>query len=110
MDTSILNDIKVMLGITVDTTAFDAEIIIHINSALTSIYQLGVSETPLYIHDSATIWTSLLGIFKDIELVKSLVYLKVKLLFDPPSQYLVELIQRQITEFEERIIIQIESR
>lgn len=110
MDNSILEDVKKLLGITAETTAFDAELIIHINSALTSTHQLGVSESPVYIEDNKTKWSALLGVFKDVELVKSLIFLKVKLIFDPPSQYVGGLIQKQISEFEERIIIQLEAR
>lgn len=107
---SILNTIKKMLGIELDCTDFDLELIPHINSVLMAVMQLGVGpSTGLMILDDKNMWTELLGDRKDLESVKTYIYLKTRLLFDPPTNaYLVEALERQATELEWRITAQAE--
>jgi hypothetical protein len=108
---SILITIKKMLGIAEDSTHFDPDIISHINSVVLSATQLGVG--PKYgflVTGNNETWADFLGDRKDLEAVKSFIYLKVRLLFDPPStSYLIEAIERQITELEWRLNVQIEN-
>lgn len=102
---SILSTIKNMLGPELDCTDFDTEIIIDINTVLMVLAQLGVGpDVGLTITDDKNSWTELLGDRKDLEAVKTYIYLKVRLIFDPPlNSFLVEAINRQITELEWRI-------
>jgi len=105
---SILISIKKMLGIGEDDTNFDNELIIHINGAITIIMQLGVGPISGFaITDSSQVWTDFIGERKDLELIKTAIYLLVRLMFDPPqNSFLVNSIQKQIDEYCWRIEVQ----
>lgn len=109
---SILTSIKLLLGITEDYEAFDGQIITHINSVFMILTQLGVGPPEGFmIYDKTAVWTDFLPDDKKIELIKSYVNLKVKLLFDPPSSSVVtESMNRLISEFEWRINAQAEHK
>lgn len=102
---SILNSIKKLLGVAPEYEQYDSDIIMHINSVLMTLTQLGVGpEDGYYITGNTEVWTELVAEAGTIEAVKSYVYLKVRLLFDPPSSgTLVESINRQASELEWRI-------
>jgi hypothetical protein len=108
---SILTSIKKMLGIEEEYTQFDQDIILDINSVLMVLMQLGVgTETGFFITDKSATWANFLGDRKDIEALKSYIYMKVRLMFDPPAtSFLIEAIERQIAEFEWRINIQVDK-
>lgn len=109
---SILTSIKKMLGITEDYTHFDADIIMHINSVFSILTQLGVGPSKGFmIQDEKAIWSDFLGDGTDMEAVKSYMYLKVKLLFDPPlSSAVIESTNRMISEYEWRLNVAGEIR
>jgi len=106
---SILSSIKQLLGIQVADKSFDQELVIHINSVLAVLNQLGVGPTDGFvIIDETQKWSDFISIRKDLELIKDYVYLKVRLLFDPPqNSFLVDSIKEQIQELEWRINTQI---
>ena len=108
---SILTSIKKLLGMPEDYTAYDDQVIIHINSVFMILTQLGVGpEEGFTIKDKESVWTDFVSGETKLELVKSYVYLKVKLLFDPPSNSsVIESINRQIDEFEWRLNVNAES-
>lgn len=108
---SILTSIKKLLGMTEDYTAYDDQIIIHVNSVFMILTQLGIGpEDGFTIKDKEAIWNDFVSDETKLELVKSYVYLKVKLLFDPPSNSsVIESINRQINEFEWRLNVKAES-
>ena len=96
---SILDSIKIMLGNSVDDTNFDAELIIFINGALSIINKLGVGPIGYKISNSSNTWDEFLGDRTDLEEVKTNVYLRVRLAFDPPqNSFLVTSIKEQIME------------
>lgn len=97
---NILESVKLMLGIQNDYTPFDQQILMHINSIFTILHQLGVGPTNLFIANSMSLWSEFLtGDSIDLELVKSYVYLRVRLLFDPPtSSFVLDAIEKQIQE------------
>lgn len=102
---SILTTIKKLLGIDSSDTSFDADIIMHINTTMMILNHLGVGplDTFLITGDTET-WEQFLGTTKNIDGVKSYVYLKVKLLFDPPtSSFVLEANNRVISELEWRL-------
>ena len=111
MNESILTSVKKMLGIVEDYTAFDNQIIIHINSVFMILTQLGVGPpTGFTITDKTSVWSDFLTTDKNLELVKSYMYQKVRLLFDPPSSSVVmDSINRMINEFEWRLNVAAES-
>ena len=108
---SILTSIKKLLGMTEDYTAYDDQIIIHVNSVFMILTQIGVGpEDGFAIKDKEAAWNDFVSDETKLELVKSYVYLKVKLLFDPPSNSsVIESINRQINEFEWRLNVKAES-
>lgn len=103
---SILTSIKKLLGIEAEYTHFDADIIMHINSVLSILGQLGVGpETCFSISSAEETWDQFVTGEK-FSMVKSYVYLKVRLLFDPPlSSAAIESINRQISELEWRLFV-----
>lgn len=107
---SILTSIKKLLGIAEDYTPFDMDIIIHINSVLFNLYQLGIGQKGFSIQGDASTWNDFLGDSDDLEAVKTYTYLKVKLLFDPPSNssHLAAL-EKQAQEYEWRLNVQAEE-
>lgn len=102
---SILTSIKKLLGIAEDYEHFDADIVIHINSVLAVLTQLGVGpEDGFTISDKNATWKEFLGDYPNLEGVRSYVYLKVRLLFDPPgSSAVIESMNRLVSELEWRI-------
>ena len=105
---SILNSIKKMLGIYPTVAEFDSELMLHINSVLASLIQMGVgpADTGYVITSSTNTWTEFLSGDKRLESVKSYVYLKVRLIFDPPVQSsVIDAFEKQIKELEFRIYV-----
>lgn len=107
MNDSILTSIKKLLGITEDCTDFDVDIIIHINTVLASLNQLNVgAKDGFAISDSSATWSDFMGEDKRLNLVKSYVHLKVRLLFDPPlSSSVMDVINDSAKELEWRILL-----
>ena len=112
MSESILDSTKKILGIDADYTAFDMDIILHINSALATLNQLGVGpEEGFFIEDSSAEWGDLLGDDPRLNQVKSYIYLKVRVVFDPPaSSFVLTALNEQIKEHEWRINVVREGR
>ena len=108
---SILTSIKKLLGIEEDYIHFDTDIIIHINTALMLLTQLGVGPTTGFlITGKDETWVNFIGERTDLESIKTFIYLKVKLIFDPPpNSFSIEAIERQIKEYEWRINIKSEE-
>lgn len=102
---SILTSIKKLLGIAEDYTLFDSDIVIYINAAFTNLLQLGVGpEEGFSINSSEAEWADFIGTRVDIEAVKAYIYLRVRLIFDPPQTgYLVEALNKQLLEYEWRL-------
>lgn len=108
---SILTSIKKLLGISKEYTHFDDDIIMHINSVFMTLTQLGVGPSEGFIiEDDSALWTDFIEDVIKLQAVKSYMYLKVKLLFDPPlSSAVIESTNRMISEFEWRLNVEAES-
>ena len=102
---SVLTSIKKMLGIVEEYTHFDADLIMHINSVLSILNQIGVGPSEGFsIKDKSSVWEDFVPENSKWELIKSYTYMKVKLLFDPPlSSAVIESTNRIISELEWRI-------
>lgn len=102
---SILTSIKKMLGITEDYTHFDDDLIMHINTALAILTQMGVGPAEGFsIEDDTAYWEDFISNKLYYEPVKTYVYLKVKLIFDPDrSSAVMESMNRMISELEWRL-------
>ena len=108
---SILTSVKKMLGIAEEYDHFDADLIMHINSVLTILGQLGVGpDEGFFIEDDEAEWTDFMPDMSNLQFIKTYVYQKVKLLFDPPqSASAIEALNRSISELEWRINAQVDS-
>ena len=108
---SILISIKKLLGITEEYDQFDPDIIMHINSVFMILTQLGVGPAEGFsIEDDTALWTDFIQDIKKLESVKTYIYLKVKLAFDPPlSSAVIESMNRLINELEWRLNVAAES-
>lgn len=107
---SILLSIKKLLGIESDHTVFDTEIMIHINSVFGTLNQLGIGpESGFEITDIDDAWPDYVTGF-NLNAVKTYIYLKVRLLFDPPSSsFALDAIKSQIQELEWRLNVEAEK-
>lgn len=104
---SILTSIKKLLGLNEDYTQFDEDIIMHINTVFLNLTQLGVGpKNGFIIEDDSSVWSDFVDIDDNTQLhaIKTYIYLKVKLVFDPPlSSSVVESMNRMIAELEWRL-------
>jgi hypothetical protein len=84
---SILASVKQQLGITPDNEDFDNQIIMHINSVFMILTQLGVGPSEGFIiEDDSSTWDEFIANPMELQGVKSYIFMKVKLLFDPPDR------------------------
>ena len=111
MNESILTTIKKLLGIPEDYEHFDMDITMHINSVFMILNQLGVGPSDGFsITDKTAVWSDFISDNDNLEAVKSYVYMKVRLLFDPPlSSAVMECMNRMISELEWRLNSEAES-
>ena len=109
---SILQSIKKLLGIASDYDHFDTDIIIHINSVFMYLNQLGVGPSEgFYIKDKSSLWTDFVQEEGLVEAIKTYMYLRVKLFFDPPNNSsLLESMNKQIGELEWRINVAVDNK
>lgn len=107
---SILTSIKKMLGISEDYTQFDEDIVRHINSVFLTLTQLGVGPAGGFkIEDNTAEWTDFIEDNVQLEAVSTYIYLKVKLLFDPPpSSAVIQSMKEQIAELEWRLNVAVD--
>ena len=103
---SILNSIKKLLGITEEYMHFDEDIVLQINSAFSTLNQLGVGpEEGFSIEDASAVWSDFINDDR-LNFVKTFVQIKVKLAFDPPaSGTLIDSYNRQLDELTWRLSI-----
>lgn len=105
METSILISTKKILGIAEDYTVWDLDVITHINSAFSTLTQLGVGPAAGFvIRDETDQWSDFILDDLQLESVKTYIYLRVKLLHDPPAtSYAITAMQDQIEQLEWRL-------
>lgn len=105
---SILDSIKKLLGLSVEDTAFNDDIIIHINTVLSSLTQMGIGpEEGIVIFDSSSLWSDVIGDSKKLQQIKTYVFHKVRLMFDPPENTnAIESINRICSELEWRLYVE----
>lgn len=107
---SILTSIKKLLGIEEEYTQFDEDIRMHINTVFLNLNQLGVGPKEGFLLENETdTWEDFIGDSNQLQAVKTYVYLKVKLLFDPPlSSSVTESMERMISELEWRLNVAVD--
>jgi len=105
MSDSILTSTKKTLNLDESFTAFDMDITMHINSVFSTLNQLGIGPPQGYmIVDKDDLWSAFIGTDMRMNSVKTYVYLRVRLLFDPPTtSYLLAALQDEVRELEWRL-------
>lgn len=108
---SILDSVKKVLGFEPEYTAFDLDIILHINGAFGSLQQLGVgSETGFVIEDNTTLWSQYISQLLYLGMVKQYIFMTVRLAFDPPgTSFAIDAFDKQIQQLAWRINVAVES-
>lgn len=106
LDEKILTDVKSQINVPTDSTAFDLDIVTSINSAFMVLNQLGLGPVdPFFITDANTeLWTDFMTDIAKYNGVKTYIYQKVRLVFDPPTTaHLLTALKEQIQELEFRL-------
>lgn len=104
---SVLNTVKRSLDISTDDTSFDTVLILHINTVLSDLYQLGLGvygSDEHEIDDANDLWETIIGSQKNLNMIKSYINLRVRLIFDPPQAgFTTDSFQKQVDKMEWRI-------
>lgn len=110
MEQSILTSTKKVLGLDESYSAFDLDIITHINSVLATLHQLGVGpDSGFSIEGDKEQWSDFMGNSPKLSLVKTFVYLRVRMIFDPPaSSTAMNAMENQAKEIEWRINVMVD--
>lgn len=108
---SILNSTKKILGVDENYTVFDLDIMTHINSVFMKLNQLGVGPVNGYmIEDANATWLDYLGTDRNLNAVKTFIYLNVRMLFDPPTtSYHITAMENQIAEYTWRLNVAVDT-
>lgn len=109
---SILTSIKKLVGVNEDCTDFDTDIVMHINTVFSGLKQMGAGpKEGFIIKDKYAVWSDYIPkTNKNLEMIKTYVYLKVRLLFDPPTiSSLLESLQKLVEEYEWRISVEVDT-
>ena len=111
MEDSILKSIKKLLGLSDSDESFDVDLVMHINSALMTLMQVGVGpKSGFSITGEDEKWSDLLPTDKNLNAVKTLVYYIVRLGFDPPqNSSQLELMKQERDELEWRVNVEVET-
>jgi len=105
MEQSILKSTKKILGLGDEYTPFDLDVITHINAAFSVLDQLGVGPSGGFtITDDTTEWDDYAVPQNQLNLVRTYIFLKTKILFDPPTfSFHIDAAKEQIKEYEWRL-------
>lgn len=107
MNESILTSVKKLLGITEEYESFDADLIIHINTVFSILQQIGVGpDRGFSINDKSATWDDFVNDSRTLADIRSYMYMKVRLMFDPPtSSPLLDNMKQLISELEWRLSV-----
>lgn len=111
MEESILTSIKKMLNVGEDDTSFDVDITILINGVIKNLRQLGVESTTegFILKDKNDTWSDYILDIDELENIKTYIYLKVKIIFDPPANSTVmQAYKDLINEYEWRLNVEMD--
>lgn len=105
LEDSILKSTKKVLNVDPSDTSFDLDIIIHINAVFVIIMQLGIGPPEGFmIEDDTEVWDTLDLPLKQLNLIRTYLFLQVRMLFDPPAtSFHIEAMKNQISELEHRL-------
>ena len=100
---SILTSVKKSLGIMENVTAFDPDIVMHINSVFAKLNQLGVGPEETFVIESKDETWDQFSTDLDLNMVRTYVYMEVRLIFDPPTASVLNSLEKKIAEYEWRL-------
>lgn len=108
---SILNSTKKALQLDPDYDVFDFDVMMHINSVFSTLAQLGVGPAEGFqITGDSDVWDTFLGANPLLNQVKTYVFLRVRMLFDPPQTgFLMTSYEKQIEQIEWRLNVHAEG-
>jgi len=114
MEDSILKSTKKVLGLDEGYTHFDLDVLTHINTAFYTLHQMGIGpDEGFHVDDETATWSSytlMAGSEPSIAGVRTYIYLKVRMLFDPPqTSFLIASMEKQIAEHEWRLNVSREN-
>ncbi len=111
MTESILDSVKKVIGFDPSYTVFDLDVLMHINSVFSDLSDLGIGPTGGYsITDSTSQWSAFIGSDETLNRVKTYMFLRVKMIFDPPiSGFAIDAMNKQIEQLEWRISVKREG-
>lgn len=112
MEDSIFKTIKGLLGPDADYNEFDQDIIVFINSAIATLTQLGIGpDSGFRITGENETWQDFLGDVTDLDSVKSYIYMKVRIAFDPPtSSFVMSAYEEACKEYEWRLNVAVDPK
>ena len=109
MEDSILISIKKLIGLDSEDTSFDTDLIMHINSSIDVLRQLGIPSEGFYVEDEGATWEDYLPSSNLFQIVKTYIYMKVRKWFDPPQNgTTMEALNSSIAELEWRINVTVD--
>lgn len=107
--TGILETVRKLVGGSEGNDVFDIDLLTHINSTFSVLTQIGVGPASGFLVTADSKWSDFLGDEIKLEMVKSYVYLKAKLIFDPPqSTSVAQAMKQQADEFEWRASVEVD--
>ncbi len=111
MERSILKSTKKILGLDDSYTAFDLDVLTHINTAIGILAQAGIGpQGGINIEDDVAEWGELEVSGGKLSLVRTYVFLRTRMFFDPPTtSYHLTAVKEQIEELEVRLKVMQEA-
>lgn len=107
---SILKTIKKMCGMDEDYTPFDTDLVVFINGAILAANQIGVGVDGFTITGPNETWNDFVGDHPSLEAIKQYIYMRVRLVFDPPANsFVVSSLEKQLDEMTWRLNVQAEA-
>ena len=109
---SILDTTKKLLGLDSDDTSFDVDIIVIINSIIPALSQMGIGPINGFIvMTKDDKWSDYIKeSITNLEGVKAYLFLKTKLIFDPPTNAtVIDAINKSLNELEWRMMLAVET-
>lgn len=105
MTDSVLDTVKLSVGIDPSCTDFDEELIMCTNTIFVFLHQMGVGPDTVYsITSNQNKWNEFVYDVPERECVKSYVGYKARLMFDPPSNSILSnMLKELISELEFRL-------
>lgn len=115
MDSSILNELRKVVGGSTspgEITHFDMDLMMHANTYFANLTQLGVGTPGFMLQDDTQTWRDFLGDNyppERLSQVKTYIYIKVRLVFDPPqSSAHISTLKEEAKEIEWRLNVEVD--